>query len=295
MFIVTLKTTATQPFPLRILAFSGSHENRSVTEAFLKRVVDLGDPPDVFVSAGDLGPISSSRIFRALADRDVPILYVLGNHVLHHPTDILDMSKMEIQRLPNVHALNDSVFVHDGWTFIGQDAWTDFTDDEIDPGRYRDLIEKSKGVDPDSAVLVTHHAPLGIFDMGASYPLHSFADSNGILHAGSLAIRFYVNQFAPRIHIFAHCHADGNRSSVIDGTLFANVCHLERRSREGGYGVTGSFEVIDTDAMDATSYHLSQPAPRACPACGKVNYIRYRRCLNCTKGSTGIIAKEDLP
>ncbi|MBU7004964.1 MAG: metallophosphoesterase, partial [Theionarchaea archaeon] len=70
---------------MKILAFSGSHENPVVTSAFLERVRSLGEPPDIFVSAGDLGPKSMSTIFKTLTDLDRPILYVLGNHILHHP------------------------------------------------------------------------------------------------------------------------------------------------------------------------------------------------------------------
>jgi Icc-related predicted phosphoesterase len=280
---------------LRILAFSGSHGNPFVDDAFLKRMEDLEDPPDVYISAGDLGPVSTTHIFRTLANRDIPILYVQGNHVLHYPREVNEQSSEEINSLPNVQALNYAKFELDGWTFIGQDAGTDFTDDQNDPLRYHDLVEKSKDAEPGSTVLVTHHAPLGIFDTGHSYPLHSYVDSSGTMHAGSLAIRHFVNQFGPRIHIFAHCHSDGTRSSIIDRTLFVNVCHLERRTRDGRYGITGSFEIIDTDRLITTTFHLSKNSPTVCPSCGEVNYIVYRRCVNCTKGSAGIIPSDNLP
>jgi hypothetical protein len=115
------------------------------------------------------------------------------------------------------------------------------------------------------------------------------------MHAGSLAIRFFVNEFEPRIHIFAHCHSDGTRNSIVDGTYFANVCHLERRTRDGKYGVTGSFDILDTNRLRSTTYHLSRRTPGACKTCGEINYMVYSRCVNCTKGATGLINRGELP
>ena len=40
-------------------------------------------------------------------------------------------------------------------------------------------------------------------------------------------------QFNPRIHIFAHLHSDGAKWIYNEKTLFTNVCHLSRKTREG--------------------------------------------------------------
>jgi Icc-related predicted phosphoesterase len=278
---------------MKILAFCGSHENEIVVDAFLDWVGRL-EPPDVFVSAGDLGPRSMERIFESLARYDKPLLYVLGNHSLHYPPNIIEDSIDAAKALPKTYRLQEES-PDLGCAVIGQDAWTDFTDDERDPHRYFDLKRRTQDLSGSPSILVTHHAPLGVFDSGHSYPLHAYVDAQGLPHAGSLALRYFVDEFSPRIHIFAHCHSDGCRHALIDGTLFVNVCHLERRTRSGRFGLSGSFVVIDTDELAITVHHLGARSPSECPQCGRTNYILYGRCVNCMKGTAGVIAHSELP
>ena len=279
---------------MKILAFAGTHENGKVADAFLHRIHELGLLPDAFISVGDLGPSCAAELFAAISPFRVPLLYVLGNHTLHYPDEAVDHSLATMEELGAVHLQRDH-FELGGFTFVGQDAWSDFTDDERDTRRYHELRDRTRELAGEGTILVTHHAPLGIFDSGFSYPLHAYHDREGNAHAGSLALRFFVEEFRPRIHIFAHCHSDGCRSSRLGGTLYANVCHLERRTRSGEYGVTGSFAVVDTDELDVTSYHLSPVGPSRCVSCGHVDHLVYRRCVNCTKGDDGILRAEDLP
>ena len=85
---------------MRILAFSDSHENAVAVEAFLKRISSIDFVPDVFVSAGDIGPRSMVRILQALSAMDRPILYVWGNHILHYPPRPLRNASMNSQQSP---------------------------------------------------------------------------------------------------------------------------------------------------------------------------------------------------
>ncbi len=280
---------------MKILALSGSHENTQVVRAFADRLAHLDCVPDVFVSAGDLGPRCMVDIFESLVHYGKPILYVLGNHCLHYPSGMVGASKARVNALPGTFALESEDVMLGAWTFIGQDAWTDFTDDEWDPQRYYRLKERTRGRTRDSTILVTHHAPLGVFDAGSAYPLHSYRDAHGMLHAGSLGLRAFVDEFRPRIHIYAHCHSDGCRHKEIGGTLFVNVCHLERMTRSGAYGVTGSFEIIDTDGFGVMTYHLSVGARRRCMQCGSENFIAYAKCVNCIKAGKGLIPSHELP
>lgn len=280
---------------MRVLAFAGAHGNRQVASAFLKRIGSIEPRPDVFVSAGDLGPGCMVDIFQGLSCLDVPILYVRGNHPLHYPSSEIEKSQYEIQRLSGVRWLGREASEIRGWHFIGQDAWTDFTDDEHDPQRYHDLLTRTEGLKAESTILITHHAPLGIFDRGSSYPAHAYTDGKGNLHAGSLALRFFAERFRPRIHIFAHLHSDGCRHGTVGGVLHANVCHLERRTRDGRYGITGSFKIIDVEKLEVTTYQLGAASPVVCPGCGRTNYIAYKRCVNCARGFSDVVAAEDLP
>ena len=125
---------------MKILAFSGAHGNRQVTEAFLDRVGEMEARPDIYISAGDLGPLSMLGILTNLSEHGVPVLYVHGNHILHHPGSVVELCLQKIRKLPGVHHIGDSTFEHLGWSFIGQDALTDFTDDKNDPGRYHDPV-----------------------------------------------------------------------------------------------------------------------------------------------------------
>jgi len=280
---------------MRILAFSDSHENAVAVEAFLKRISSIGFVPDVFVSAGDIGPRSMVRIFQALSAMDRLILYVWGNHILHYPPSAAEECAHELAAIPHAIALTDRHVQIGAWTFVGQDAWTDFVDDPKDPERYYDLRRKTDGLLPHSTILVTHHAPLGIFDCGHSYPLRSYRDGQGLLHAGSRALRRLADEFGPRIHIFAHCHSDGSRHAMIGDTLFSNVCHLERITKSGRYGITGSFAIIDTESLAVTTYHLSCYSPRVCSGCGSRNYILYKSCVNCIRGASGLLHQDELP
>ena len=280
---------------MRLLAFAGAHDNQQVALSFLRRLEDLQPRPDLFISAGDLAPEWMVTIFEALSGYDRPILYILGNHCLHYESSLLKASLGRVQELPQVHSLAKDSFEFNGWSFVGQDALTDFTDDEKDLERYHDLVARTRGLSPDRTILVTHHAPLGVFDGGWSYPLHSFRDRRGNLHAGSLALRFFSEEFRPRCHIFAHLHSDGCRHALVGETFYANVCHLERRTKDGRYGITGSFDLIDLEQMKVTLYQLGALSPRMCAQCGEVNYLVYERCINCSKGPSDLILSEDLP
>lgn len=141
--------------------------------------------------------------------------------------------------------------------------------------------------------MVTHHAPLGIFDRGINYPDHSWKDKEGQLHAGSFSIRRIVEEFHPSIHIFAHSHSDGGKWKLIDSTLFVNVCHLERKTKEGKVGVNGSFMIIDTDTRNCIPHHLSRTSQQIC-SYGAIHVLNYRSCFNCFGGGKEIIGFPEI-
>jgi len=276
---------------MKILAFSGLHGNKRLVDIFIKSIVAKKLHPDLFVCAGDIGDSIIVDFFTKLSRFECPILFVLGNHTL------LDNRPKEVkkaERIPYVFRLSNRPFSLNNFIFIGQDAWTHFTDNKrIDKRRYDDLMNKLSKVSGNGIILVTHHAPLGIFDRGVSYPEHSWIDDTGYYHGGSFSIRRIVEKFHPSIHIFAHCHSDGGKWKLLNNTLFVNVCHLERATRDGEIGINGSFMVIDTDASNCIPHHLSKVSPEKC-TCGAIHFLNYRKCFNCYNKGKEIIDFSEI-
>jgi len=190
--------------------------------------------------------------------------------------------------------LNETIFSDDDYAFIGQDAWTHFTDNrKIEYHRFKDLSKKLKRVKNGKIVLVTHHALIGILDRGISYPKRSWEDKNGYLHGGNSAIRKIIEQHKPSIHIFAHIHSDGGKWELYNETLFVNVCHLERTTKKGKIGVNGSFIFIDSRTKTCIPHHLSNLQSKICD-CGAVHYLNYRRCFNCYRRGRTVINYQEL-
>ena len=271
---------------MKILAFSGFHGNRTLIDIFVDSIIGKRLNPDIFVCAGDIGDSIIVELFTKLSRFKRPVLFVLGNHT------ILDSNPKEIikaEKIPNVFHLSDHTFSLDNFVFVGQDAWTHFTSHKrIEKRRYRDLTDKFAQLSKKEVVLVTHHGPLGIFDKAISYPKQSWKDNEGYLHGGSFSIRQIVEKFQPSIHIFAHLHSDGGKWELFDDTLFVNVCHLGRETREGKMGVNGSYMVIGTDMRNCIPHHLSKNSPQTC-ACGAVHFLNYRKCFNCYRQGKEII------
>jgi Icc-related predicted phosphoesterase len=270
---------------MKILAFSDLHGNRNLIDIFVDSIIAKKLDPDIFVCAGDVGDSIGVELFKKILQFDKPIFYVLGNHELF---DCIPKEAKKAEKLHNVFRLKDEALSFDDFVFIGQDAWTDFADDKkIDILRYEDLSHKFSQTSEES-ILVTHHAPSGIFDRGVSYPHHSWEDDEGYLHGGSFSIRRVVEEFNPSIHIFAHCHSDGGKWASSKETLFVNACHLERKTKDGRIGVNGSFMIIDTHSRICVPHHFGQIAPKRC-ACGAIHYLNYSRCFNCYEKGKPII------
>jgi len=276
---------------MRILTFSGLHGNRALIDIFINSLIAKGLDVDIFVCAGDIGDSIIVELFEKMLQFGKPVLYVLGNHMLldHKPGEA-----KKAQRFPNVLHLEKGSVAFDGLTFIGQDAWDHFTDEKkLDKRRYKDLLKKFSKASNGKTVLVTHHAPSGIYDRGRSYPWRSWKDDNGNFHGGSFSIRRIAEEFNPTIHIFAHCHSDGGKWKLVKSTLFVNVCHLERKTRAQEIGVNGSFMIVDTDRMICVPYHLSGTSRQTC-TCGAIHYLNYRKCINCYEKGNPVINFSEI-
>ena len=276
---------------MKILAFSGLHGNKDLVDIFLDSIIAKKIQPDMFICVGDIGDSIIVEIFSKIMRFDKPILFVFGNHTLHD-NDPNEIEKAD--KLPNVIHLKGKVISINEHDFIGQDAWTNFTDNKkIDRLRFKDLSKKLNKVTLEKTILVTHHAPLGILDRGRSYPLRSLENNEGYLHGGSFAVRKIVERYKPTIHLFAHAHSDGGKWEFYNETLFVNVCHLERETRGGEIGINGSFMVIDTEKNLCIPHHLNTLIQKRC-SCGAIHYLNYRKCFNCYKRGETVIAFQKL-
>jgi Icc-related predicted phosphoesterase len=273
---------------MKMLAFSGMHQDLNLLDIFLTSIERKDLSPDVFISAGDIGDEIHYEVFNKLSKLEKPIVFVGGNWEL----DPKVLKKTA--EIPNVYHISEENLVLGDYIFIGQDAWTNFTDGiDIDEKRYQDLLAKVESINPSQVVLVTHHAPLGILDRGYEYPTRSMKDTYGNMRGGSQAIRNFIEVYNPRFHIFAHLHSDGAKWVFDEKTLFANVCHLSRKTREGISGRNGSFMMINSEEMNCIPHHMNTVTPQVC-ACGSFHFLNYRKCVNCYDDGRGMLNRQEL-
>lgn len=87
------------------------------------------DPPetnaDVVVLAGDIGVGADGISWAVRQYRDMPVIYVPGNHeYYHHDIGITDQLKSAAPA--NIHVLDNDSCEIDGVRFLGATLWTDF-------------------------------------------------------------------------------------------------------------------------------------------------------------------------
>ena len=273
---------------MKILAFSGMHQDIELLDIFLNSIERKDLTPDVIISAGDIGDEIHYEVFNRISKRGTPVVFVGGNWEFNPKV------LKKTAEIPNVHHISEENLVVEDYIFIGQDAWTNFTDRiDIDEKRYEDLRSKADSLNPKKVILVTHHAPLGVLDRGFEYPERSLKDAWENMRGGSLGIRRFVEENEPLIHIFAHLHSDGGKWVFNEKTLFTNVCHLSRITRDGISGRNGSFMMINTEEMSCIPHHLNTVVPQICE-CGSIHFLNYRKCVNCYGDGHGLLAQVDL-
>jgi len=84
----------------------------------------------------------------------------------------------------------------------------------------RTIFEQIK----DRKILVTNVPSLEILDTGYMHKVHH--------RSGNEELKRLVKEYKPEIHIFTHAHTDGQRSLFYNNTIFVNVAHLSRRSKD---------------------------------------------------------------
>lgn len=105
---------------MRIQIFSDLHLE------FGPRSVCLNNP-DILVLAGDIHVGTKAIDWIQVTNKDIPVLYVLGNHEYYRNSypkllkEIQDLTKGT-----NIHVLENSAVEYKGITFHGSTLWTDF-------------------------------------------------------------------------------------------------------------------------------------------------------------------------
>jgi len=112
---------------MEILAFSGLHGNRDLIDVFIKSITVKNLHPDVLVCAGDVGDSIIFELFTKLSQFKIPILFVSGDYTLHdnNPDEV-----EKAEKNPYVFRISDQNFSLKDSIFIGQDAWSNFTDNK---------------------------------------------------------------------------------------------------------------------------------------------------------------------
>ena len=80
---------------------------------------------DVVVLAGDIGVGRSSIEWAARHFRQVPVIYVPGNHEFYGQ-DIAFNDELKAAAPANIHVLNNDALEFNGVRFVGSTLWTDF-------------------------------------------------------------------------------------------------------------------------------------------------------------------------
>ncbi len=207
--------------------------------------------PDVVVLAGDIHEGTEGVKWAKRNFRDVPVIYVPGNHEFYHHCINDLMNKLKRMAWgSNVHVLENNVCKINGFVFLGCPLWTDFNLGPTDAneamfqacGEMADynLIQKQTGSglfhpqdsakihaasvkwleqqmschDSSRTIVVTHHAP-----SSRSIAPHQAGDVLSAAFASDLDALIRVN----RIPLWIHGHTHYNVDYKIGGTrIFSN-------------------------------------------------------------------------
>ena len=231
---------------IRIVCLSDTHH----TDYRLEQLeVPRGD---VLIHAGDAtfqGKIGETSRFIAWMDKQPHRLKYLcpGNHDYiweHNPTwanystvNVLINQFGTFQHEAKVYSIFAMSFVKE------LPLWA-FNSDEREIGRFLQSVADSK---PIIDILLTHMPPYGILDYYGE--VHTNKDGTVLgrgEHLGSRALRVFVNQVKPKVHIFGHIHNAYGTQRVGD-TLFVNAAILN-----DNYNVAHTPIVLELDAENCT-------------------------------------------
>jgi Icc-related predicted phosphoesterase len=142
------------------------------------------------------------------------IIFVAGNHdIIFQEEPVLAKSL-----LTNAHYLQDEAFEFEGLKIYGT-PWTVNFYDWAFMGDESFLGQKFMNIPPGLDILITHSPPAEILDI---VPPSS--------RVGSQALRYWIDQVKPKIHVFGHIHESYGYRSV-DGRDFYNCAIVDANYR----------------------------------------------------------------
>ena len=97
---------------MKILAFSGMHQDNELLDIFLTSIKRKDLTPDVFISAGDMGDEIHFEVFNRLSKLKKPIAFVGGNWELD--PNVLKKTA----RIPNVYHISEENLVVDDYIWV---------------------------------------------------------------------------------------------------------------------------------------------------------------------------------
>lgn len=263
---------------MKLRVFSDLHlEGLSFYETaqLADELCSLGDDTDVLVLAGDIAPANHKNLpeFLSLLNNCFRhILWVPGNHEYYHQEFNEAWNRMRdlTREYANVFLLDNEMFVHEGFAFIGATLWSDFYDGNIismmecqhyindyhritvDGAKltpktvmrihqlekkllYSNLdVAEAAGLTP---VVVTHHAPCSL-SINKKYKSGAWVHLNGA---------YFSDQF-DAIHdrdiaLWVHGHTHDSSDYDINGTRVYSNPRGYKFEKNIGYSTEGLIEL----------------------------------------------------
>jgi Icc-related predicted phosphoesterase len=119
----------------------------------------------------------------------------------------------------NVHYLCDSGFEFEGLKIWGSPYTPKFGLWHFMENRGQDIRRHWDLIPNDTAILVTHGPPYGIFD-----------ETDDDVHVGCKELKTAVQErIRPHIHCFGHIHECGGKTVTIDRTTYVNCSYVDER------------------------------------------------------------------
>lgn len=180
---------------------------------------------DLLIHAGDetlYGSEDETRDFaRWLSEQPARhIVWTPGNHSLGFEEYYPESRQWILEHAPKVNILLHSDVVLEGVRVWGSPATPRFHDWAYNFDRGEDIREMWDRIPDDTAIVVTHGPPLGLFDRVV----------RGGFNVGCEDLRKRLERLKPKVHVFGHIH-EGYGMRDVDGTTYINAAVVNERCR----------------------------------------------------------------